>query len=259
MVLLATVPGALTQKFGPSHLAVEPAMYSTGDKAYWLPYFGAQFFDDFHPGIDRSAAVGQPVRAMEAGTVTFAGWKDSISGYMVEVEIRENTRYSSNHHSKVLCRVGDKVIRGQTLALAGATGVAFGSHTHEGVSIREKDRDGVYRTFLYNPALFMAGGKFANDPRIQPLPAPRRKLAVNGPGINIRWAPPDLDSRSNIFAVSRADGIYRVGTGRRLSGLGYAFTFLNWKEDEGLTFAVVSGYGGKRLAIAKHLTHWVEV
>lgn len=256
MVLLATVQGALTQKFGPSWLGVEPAMYSTGDKAYWLPYAGASYFEDFHPGIDRSAPTGTPIKAMEAGTVVFAGWKDNISGYQVEVEIRENTRFSVNHLSKVTCYVGKKVTRGETIGLVGATGATTGPHTHEGLSIREKDAQGVYRTFLYNPQLFMAGGKFANDPRIQPVPT-ARKLAVNGAGINIRRTPPDLDDRQNIFAVTRATGIYRVGTGTRLSGLGYAFTFLNWKDADGLTFAVVSGYGGKRLAIAKHLVHWV--
>lgn len=185
MVLLATVQGAMTQDFGPSHLGVEPSMWSTGDKAYWLPYLGASYFDDFHPGIDRSAPTGTPIRAMEAGTVMFAQWKDNISGFQVEVAINETTRFSVNHLSKVLCHVGQKLEKGQTLGLVGSTGASTGPHTHEGVSIREQDAQGVYRTFLYNPDLFMAGGKFANDPRIQPE---ERFVVLNGHGVNIRLA-----------------------------------------------------------------------
>jgi murein DD-endopeptidase MepM/ murein hydrolase activator NlpD len=253
MVLLATVPGALvTQDFGPSHLGVEPAMYSTGDKAYWLPYFGASYFDDFHPGIDRSASTGTPVRAMEAGVVAFAGWLDNISGNQVVVEIRPNTRYSVNHLSVVKVKVGQEVDKAQTIGLVGSTGASTGPHTHEGLSIREVDSKGVYRTFLYNPALFLSGGRYEDDPRIKPL---LQYVQVNGPGINIRKAEGNLFDRDSIFARSKDDGIYRVGTGSRIGSLRYKFRFIRWRDTREGTFAIVTGWN-RRLAIRKSLVHF---
>lgn len=262
MVLLATVQGAfVSQKFGPSALRIEPAMYATGDKAYWLPYAGASYFDDFHPGIDRSASYGTAVTAMEAGTVVFAGWKDGISGNQVEIEIRPNTRFSVNHLSVISCRVGQKISKGQTIGKVGTSGATTGPHVHEGLSIRETDSRGVYRTFLYNPALFLPGGKFANDPRIQPEV---RYLRVNGPGVSIRHAPPDLDDgRDGIFAVARGDnapdgpGIYRRGTNRKIARLAYRFTFIRERQADDVEWAIVTGLGGRRLAIRKQLTHFI--
>lgn len=260
MVLLATVQGAfVTQRFGLSALAVEPSMWFVDDKAYWLQFSGAAFSFNFHPGIDRSAAMGTPIRAMEAGRVAFAGWLDNISGNQVVVEIRENTRYSVNHMSVVKVRVGQHVDKGDTIGLVGTTGATTGPHTHEGLTIREQDSQGVFRTFLYDPELFQAGGKFANDPRVQPE---QRSVAVNGPGINIRKADGDLFDRASIYAVSLAEnrnrksGIYRIGTGNRIGPINKAFPFLHWRQDAEGTFAIVTGFN-RRLAIRKSLVHFV--
>ena len=253
MVLLATVPGAtVTQKFGVSHLSVEPAMWFVGEKAYWLPFLGASFSDNFHPGIDRAAPAGTAVRAMEAGVVVFAAWKDNISGIQVEVEIREGTRFSVNHLLRTSVRVGQKVDRGQTIGLVGSTGASTGPHTHEGVSIREQDSRGVFRTFLYNPALFTSGGKLENDPRIKPE---ERYIQLNGPGINIRKADGDLWDKGSVYAISKSDGIYRVGTGVRIGPLNKRFRFLHWRNTEGGRWAICTGFS-KRLAIHRTLIHF---
>jgi murein DD-endopeptidase MepM/ murein hydrolase activator NlpD len=253
MVLLATVQGAtVTQEFGQSHLTVEPSMWFVSEKAYWLPFLGASFSENFHPGRDRAAPVGTPVRAMEQGVVRFAGWKDNVSGFQVEVEIRENTRYSVNHLSVVKCRVGQKVDKGQTIALVGSTGASTGPHTHEGVSIREQDNRGVFRTFLYNPELFTKGGRLENSPLIKPE---QRYIQLNGAGINIRRNDGDLFDPGSVYAVSRSDGIYRVGTGRRLGPLGKRFPFLRWRETEGGTWAVCTGFS-RQLAIHRGLIHF---
>ena len=255
MVLLQSVQGArVTQRFGRSVLAVEPSMWFVGEKAYWLPFLGASFSENFHPGIDRAAPTGTQVLAMEAGHVVFAGWKDNVSGNQVEVEIRPNTRYSVNHLALVRVKVGQSVGKADVLGTVGSTGASTGPHTHEGLSIREQDARGVFRTFLYDPELFQRGGDLEHDERIDPL---QRYVRVNGPGINIRKADQDLFDRDSIFAVTRSTGIYRVGTGKRLSGLKKAFAFIRWRtsEDAG-QFAVVTGYG-RRLAIHKSLVHFV--
>lgn len=251
-MLLETVDGRVTQGFGPSVLRVEPGMYSTGDKAYWLPYFGASYFDDFHPGIDRSAEYGTEIRAMEAGTVVFADYKDDISGRQVEVEIRPNTRFSVNHLSTIHCQVGDRVPKGSLIGRVGTSGATTGPHTHEGVSIREADSNGIYRTFCYNPALFTKGGRLANDPRIQPL---EQKLVVDGGGVTIWFAGSGFDDRGDVWGYSRkrvADrpaGIYRHG--ERKAALTYQFTYITerWTEEFGV-MVIVTGFN-RKLAMQK--------
>jgi murein DD-endopeptidase MepM/ murein hydrolase activator NlpD len=253
MVLLATVQGAfISQHFGLPASSVasrEPAMWAEVNRAAWQPYTGSIFRPHFHPGIDRAAPAGTPVRAMEAGTVRSSGWLIEIDGIRVEVEIRPGTRYAVNHLQKTSVRTGQAVQKGQQLGTVGCTGSCTGPHTHEGVSILEPDPVGIVRTFLYNPELFMEGGVLQNDSRIQPL---EQYLRVQGPGINIRFTPPDPANSGNIFATSRQKGIYRRATGNRIGPLTYRFRFLHWTHTDDGTFAVVRGFH-RRLAIRKSM------
>jgi hypothetical protein len=84
----------------------------------------------------------------------------------------------------------------------------------------------------------------------------RRFVNVDGPDVNIRHAPPAPFTPGNVFARSRRDGIYRLDNDKRLSGLGYDFKFLRWREIERGEFAIVEGYG-RRLAIRKNNIHFV--
>lgn len=249
MVLLETVQGAFTsQPWGlpsPSVISREPAMWTEVNRAAWQPYVGSIFRLHFHPGVDRAAPAGTPIRAMEDGVVTSSGWLNEIDGVRVEVEIRPGTRYSTNHMLRSAVRVGQKVEKGQQLGQVGCTGSCTGNHTHEGVSIVEADPIGIHRTFLYNPALFKQGGVLENDPRIQPL---TQWVRVQGPGTNIRFTPPDLGNGGNIFAQSRDDGIYRRSTGNRIGPLSYRFRVLFKNGD----WWIVRGFR-RRLAIHEDL------
>lgn len=261
MALLATIPGAfVTQSWGKSWLSVEPEMYTSTDKAYWLQYPGGTYTENFHPGIDRSAPYGAPIVAMEAGVVEFSGWKDAVSGNQVEIAINEQGSFSVNHMSLRNVFVGQSVLKGQLIGHVGTSGLGVtGPHAHEGVSIYEKGSDGISRTFLYNPALFLAGGKFANDPRMQPE---ARYLRVNGPGVEIRYAPPEFDSREDVFALARGDkgpegsGIYRRSTNNKLVSLEYRFKFFRWRDTMDGEYAIVGGMK-RRLAIKKDRCHFV--
>jgi len=216
MALLDPVPGAnITQPWGVAVAAVadrEPAMWTLGDRAYWLKFPGSTFHDHFHPGIDRALGLGKPILAAESGKVLFAGWKNNISGNVIHVEIRPGTIYGFGHCSEVLASAGDIVARGQTIARIGKSGSATGPHTHSFVSITEKGNDGKERAMLFNPALFEAGGALADDERVAPLLAATGKLVtLKGPGVNIRTSP-DLDvGASNLYATSRPNGIFRNG------------------------------------------------
>jgi murein DD-endopeptidase MepM/ murein hydrolase activator NlpD len=232
----------LTQGFGPSALNVEPAVYGTLSRAYWQPFAGGVYYENFHPGEDYGAPEGTAIVASETGVVTFAGWRDNGGGYCIEVEIRPNVRYENSHCSDLVVPVGRRVARGQTIAKVGATGTAFGSHTHMDLTIREVDQWGVARTFMWKPRLFMAGGQLANDPRIQPLAPPATYVAVNGPGINIRWRP-DLSSQR------MKDGVRHCDLDQRLK-------FGGWVTNGFGVWARV-WMGGAYRYVAKGLIHFV--
>ena len=81
-----------------------------------------------HPGIDIAAPQGTPVRAIAAGTVVWAGWKNNGGGYVVEVAHPNGMRSIYNHNSKLTVRRGDRVARGETIARVGSTGNSTGPH-----------------------------------------------------------------------------------------------------------------------------------
>lgn len=259
MLVKSVGAGAVTQVFGPSALFVEPSMFATTEKAYWVPFQGGRFFADFHPGVDRGAPFGTPIVAMETGVVEFAGLKDGISGNQVEVAINDRAGFSINHLSRVHCRVGQKVHKGDVIGEVGTSGATTGPHTHESVYIIEFfSTVGIFRKMLYDPALFLDGGKYADDDRIQPE---ERYFAVNGVGVNIRNTPISFDDRADVFATSadppdRKIGIFRRGTGNRIGPIDKTFHFLRWAETAEGTFAVGTAFR-RKLAVRKSLMHFV--
>lgn len=86
-------------------------------------------FDEFHPGLDIAAKMGTEIHATADGVVERAGW---AGGYGKLVFIRHSEGYATlfGHTSQLLVKVGDKVKRGQTIALMGSTGRSTGSHVH---------------------------------------------------------------------------------------------------------------------------------
>lgn len=97
-------------------------------------YFGVRV-DPFtgrrskHEGIDFSAKPGTAIMAAGDGIVTFAGPKQAY-GRVVEIDHGDDclTRYA---HTKLLVvKPGDRVRKGQVIALMGSSGRATGSHLH---------------------------------------------------------------------------------------------------------------------------------
>lgn len=83
-----------------------------------------------HTGLDFTAETGTPVYATGDGTVEVAGPQGD--GYGNKVLIKHGYGYETlyGHNSKVLVRAGQKVKRGQTIALVGSTGKSTGPHCH---------------------------------------------------------------------------------------------------------------------------------
>jgi murein DD-endopeptidase MepM/ murein hydrolase activator NlpD len=104
------------------------------DAGFISSYFGERA-DPFngheavHQGIDFAGPEGASVKAIAAGVVSFS---DVRHGYGNCVEINHGNGYVTRYaHNRVnLVAVGDKVEKGQTVALMGATGRATGPNLH---------------------------------------------------------------------------------------------------------------------------------
>ncbi|MHB8454161.1 MAG: peptidoglycan DD-metalloendopeptidase family protein [Acidiferrobacterales bacterium] len=84
---------------------------------------------EFHEGIDIADSMGSPIYAMGAGVVSWAGPRDGY-GNLVEINHGNGLSTRYGHASKVLVKVGDRVRKGQVIALVGSTGRSTGPHVH---------------------------------------------------------------------------------------------------------------------------------
>jgi murein DD-endopeptidase MepM/ murein hydrolase activator NlpD len=93
-----------------------------------------------HEGIDVTAPMGSPIEAPASGLVIDAGWE---SGYGNTVIIDHGfgivTKFA--HASKLLVKTGQRVQRGQRIALVGNSGLATGPHLHYEVHVKGRPVD----------------------------------------------------------------------------------------------------------------------
>jgi murein DD-endopeptidase MepM/ murein hydrolase activator NlpD len=93
-----------------------------------------------HEGIDVSAPMGTPIEAPAAGVVSDAGWE---TGYGNTITINHGfgivTKFA--HASKLLVKTGQRVARGQRIALVGNSGLATGPHLHYEVHVNGRPVD----------------------------------------------------------------------------------------------------------------------
>ena len=91
----------------------------------------------FHQGMDFSAPTGTDVYATGNARVTFSGWK---SGYGNTIVLDHGFDYETlyAHLSKRNVYKGQKVKRGDVIALVGNTGKSTGAHLH--YEVRYKGR-----------------------------------------------------------------------------------------------------------------------
>jgi murein DD-endopeptidase MepM/ murein hydrolase activator NlpD len=83
----------------------------------------------FHTGVDLSVPTGSEVKATADGVVSFAGWTEK-SGIVVVIEHGHGFSTAYAHSKKAMVRVGQRVLRGEPIALSGSTGVSTGPHVH---------------------------------------------------------------------------------------------------------------------------------
>jgi murein DD-endopeptidase MepM/ murein hydrolase activator NlpD len=115
--------------------------------------FGTRW-GDFHEGLDISAQRGTPIRAAHDGEVVYSD--DDLSSYGNMIVIRtENLMTIYGHNDENLVKVGDKVKKGQQIAILGMTGRATGPHVHFETRIKDADGDNV----AVDPLVFFQKGK----------------------------------------------------------------------------------------------------
>jgi len=82
-----------------------------------------------HTGTDISVPPGTEVKTTANGIVSFAGWTEK-SGIVVVVEHGHGFSTAYAHNRKALVRLGQRVTRGEAIAMSGSTGISTGPHVH---------------------------------------------------------------------------------------------------------------------------------
>jgi murein DD-endopeptidase MepM/ murein hydrolase activator NlpD len=133
----------------------------------------------FHKGLDIAAPIGRRVLACAGGRVVFTGSRKRFRRYGRTVLIDHGggvyTHYA--HLKRILCRKGDRVKRGQKIALLGNSGRSTGPHLHLEVRVRNQ---------LYNPLAYFASKELSGI-RI----AKRFADSPMGP-VRAHWRVPEL-------------------------------------------------------------------
>jgi murein DD-endopeptidase MepM/ murein hydrolase activator NlpD len=93
-----------------------------------------------HEGIDVTAPMGTPIEAPAAGVVREAGWESGY-GNTIVIDHGFGTVTKFAHASKIMVREGQRVSRGQRIALVGNTGLATGPHLHYEVHVNGRPVD----------------------------------------------------------------------------------------------------------------------
>lgn len=84
---------------------------------------------EFHLGVDLAGRTGMPVSSIASGIVT---WSGPNQGYGNLVEINHGNGYITRyaHNKENLVNVGERVEKGQMIAIMGSTGRSTGTHVH---------------------------------------------------------------------------------------------------------------------------------
>lgn len=93
-----------------------------------------------HEGIDVTAPMGAPIEAPANGTVTQTGWEAGY-GNVVVIDHGYGVVTKFAHASRILVRKGERVKRGDRIALVGNTGLSTGPHLHYEVHVNGRPVD----------------------------------------------------------------------------------------------------------------------
>jgi len=113
-------------------LNVSPTPLGTGKfiwptNSHWI---SGNPYTAWHPGIDLSGSLGDPVYAADAGTVMWAGSNSWGYGNLVVLDHGNGWQTFYAHLSQIYVRCGQKIVQGATIGAVGSTGHSTGPHLH---------------------------------------------------------------------------------------------------------------------------------
>ena len=158
----------------------------------------------WHPGIDIGMLRSLDVRAAARGVITATGYTTGFEGYgnIVLVDVGGGLQTLYAHLSQVRSHIGEHVVPGELLGIAGCTGSCTGTHLHFEVRLNGT---------AVNPMRFLPGV----TPAAPAGPAVARRLVVahavralfaHVPGASVaRWLAPPLHARPHSLLRSLAD------------------------------------------------------
>ena len=94
----------------------------------------------WHDGLDIGAAPNTPVRAPAQGRITSTGYDPKL-GNMVRVDHGYGVETMYGHLAKSLVKEGQRVERGDVIALVGSSGLSTGPHLHYMVKVNGQALD----------------------------------------------------------------------------------------------------------------------
>jgi len=90
---------------------------------------------EFHSGMDIGSDRGTPVKAPAPGIVVFTGANADFGNTLI-IDHGQEIKSLYGHLQKVVAVQGQKVERGQQIALTGSTGKSSGPHLHYEIQVR---------------------------------------------------------------------------------------------------------------------------
>lgn len=88
-----------------------------------------QYFSWRHNGVDIAGPPSNKIYAAAGGTVIISGWQKGY-GYTIVIDHGNGYRTRYGHASKLFVSGGERVERGETIAMVGSTGRSTGPHLH---------------------------------------------------------------------------------------------------------------------------------
>lgn len=110
-----------------------PAKSTPGKRMLWpTPNHKInQYYRGFlHTGLDIEGTYSSPIYAAADGTVEFVSYQRFGYGYHVIINHGGGRKTLYGHASKIFVKPGQRVTRGQTIAIVGSTGRSTGTHLH---------------------------------------------------------------------------------------------------------------------------------
>lgn len=96
-----------------------------------------------HSGLDIAAAENTEIHSAYDGVVIKAEYHE-INGNYIVIKHSDTLKTTYNHCNKLLVKEGEKVKKGDVIALVGATGYATGNHLHFEVLLNGKYINPLY-------------------------------------------------------------------------------------------------------------------